>query len=75
MYLTRGLNDEENGIVVKATHEDNDAQLYWHLDQEYIGQTTDFHHFKINPDPGKHVLRLIDNNGNSEVLNFEIVSR
>ena len=58
--------------VFKAAHRDPLAIVYWHLDDTYIGSTQSFHHQALNPLPGKHLLTLIDEQGNRLEQFFEI---
>jgi penicillin-binding protein 1C len=49
--------------------------VYWHLDGEYIGSTKKSHHLPINPGEGKHVLTVIDEQGELLERHFEVISK
>ena len=63
LVLTRGLAGTQNGAVFRAAHADPQATVYWHIDDEYIGQTRGEHEMHVDPPPGDHRLTLIDEQG------------
>ncbi|WP_238527921.1 penicillin-binding protein 1C [Aquimarina agarivorans] len=62
--LTKGTNGIQNPLVIKATHANPEANLYWYLDNEYLKSTSGIHEISIAPNIGKHVLTAIDDFGN-----------
>lgn len=68
---------EQDGVqgsaVFEATHENGDAKVYWHLDEEYLGVTEHRHQMAIHAGPGKHVITLVDDSGNELTQAFEVV--
>jgi penicillin-binding protein 1C len=56
-----------------VAHRRPDTKVYWHLDENYVGTTETFHQFAFAPAPGKHVLTLVDEQGNRLEQRFEIV--
>ncbi len=68
---------EQDGLlgqtIFEATHEDPNAQLHWHLDQEYLGTTSGQHQMGISTTQGKHTITLIDHQGNEVKQRFEVV--
>ena len=75
IYIPIDLDGEESRTVFKVAHRDDQATIYWHLNQEYIGQTQSFHHFELNPPFGKHQLTLVDDKGNRLEMDFEVVGK
>ena len=64
------LTGREQGVVVRAAHRDPHAVLYWHLDDQYLGKTTGDHDLLIRPEPGEHVLVVMDEGGASRSVAF-----
>jgi penicillin-binding protein 1C len=68
---------EQDGVpgsaIFEATHENNSAKLYWHLDEEYLGVTERHHQMAIRARAGKHVITLVDDAGNELRQGFEVV--
>ncbi|MBL7932055.1 MAG: hypothetical protein JNL60_09135, partial [Bacteroidia bacterium] len=51
------------------------ATLFWHLDGEYIGTTTDFHQLSLLPKGGEHLLEITDNSGESAMCRFIVLTK
>lgn len=75
IYIPVELDGKPGQAVFKAAHRDQDAIIYWHLDDKFIGATSHFHEFGIRAQEGIHVLTIIDQNGESAKCVFEIISR
>ena len=59
-------------IILRAAVRDPGAIIYWHLDEEYLGSTKQIYQMTIQPDSGKHVLTLVDGEGNRLVRHFRV---
>ena len=75
IYVPLEHTGERGKTVFSATERNNNAKLFWHLDDAFIGTTTQFHQVAVNPPPGKHVLTVIDEDGESVTRNFEILQK
>jgi penicillin-binding protein 1C len=75
IYVPVGLNGKLSRTVFKVAHRKPETVIHWHLDNEYIGSTEQFHHFELQPSPGKHLLTLVDNDGFSLHQQFEIIEK
>ncbi len=75
IFVPKNLSGQYERVVLQATHRNTDAVLYWHLDGEYLGETKTIHHLEINPAAGKHVLTIMDQNGQSLIRNIEVLER
>jgi penicillin-binding protein 1C len=67
------FNEEKSKTVFEATHRSDKAVLYWHLDEMYLGETSDIHQQVCLPQVGDHVLTVIDNHGRSITRKFSVV--
>ena len=72
LTLPRQLNGQVEGVVFRAAHHRSDATLWWHLDNEYIGETRFLHERKLAPAPGKHTLTVVDGEGNTAFVRFTV---
>ena len=73
IVTTRSLSGREQGVVVRAAHTDPTAVLYWHLDDEFVGQTRNGEHdLLLHPEPGQHLLTTMDANGASRAVVFTV---
>lgn len=71
--LPRKPAGEQSLLQCRAEHTNPSAELFWHLDNLYIGSTTDIHQIQIAPPPGVHRLTVYDNNGLSKTI--EVIIR
>ncbi len=75
IYVPLEISGERGKTIFTATDRNANAKLFWHLDDEYIGATVQFHQMAFNPMPGKHVLTVEDENGETVTRNFEILEK
>ena len=67
---TRGLDGSRKGAVFRAAHSSPSAVIWWHLDDDYIGRTSGVHEMMIAPEPGRHMLTLVDSDGVRRSVTF-----
>lgn len=72
LYLPKGFSGEQEMFIFKAVHQDPEATLYWHLDDHYLGETTDLHQMACRADKGLHLLTLMDEQGNQKKIQFRV---
>ncbi len=72
LYLPKGFSGEREKVVMKAAHARPDAVLYWHLDDEYLGETRQIHQMACLVEPGNHILTLLDEYGDRRSILFEV---
>jgi penicillin-binding protein 1C len=68
------LDGSRGRAVFEAVHRRQDAVIYWHLDDRYLGETHTFHQQSLDIDPGEHILTLVDNEGQRVTRRFEVLS-
>lgn len=72
IQLPRQLSGEIEGAVFRAAHHNPETKIWWHLDGNYIGETSLIHEMKLAPEKGKHTLTIVDENGESAAVTFYI---
>ncbi len=75
IYVPLEISGEKGRTVFIATHRKSNAKIFWSLDDSFLSTTEHFHQLAVNPAPGKHVLTLTDEAGNSISRSFEIISK
>jgi penicillin-binding protein 1C len=75
VYIPIEANGERGQIICVAAHRQAGAKIFWHLDEQYLGVTQNFHQMAMAPAAGKHVLTLIDARGNSVKINLTILQK
>jgi penicillin-binding protein 1C len=73
IYLPTLLDETEGNTIFEASHNDAQTVLYWHLDNQYIGETSGIHEMEYKPIEGDHVLTIIDEDGFESSVNFSVV--
>lgn len=66
------LDGEKQKIVFKVVHSNPESEIFWHLDQQYLGKTSHSHELEIEPGGGNHIITLVDERGNTITRNFTI---
>lgn len=75
IYVPIELDGSLGETVFKATHRHQGAKIFWHLDSKFAGTTSDFHQLSLRPQPGKHTITLVDEEGEQVVQEFEILGK
>jgi penicillin-binding protein 1C len=75
IYVPLEADGSRGRVIFNAAHRQAGVKIFWHLDDKYIGETKDFHQMALNPPPGKHVLTLVDGNGNTVHIGFEVLAK
>lgn len=70
LRLTKQLDGSQGRVVFELAHRNSYARVFWHLDQNYIGETTDVHKMEIQASQGEHRITVVDQDGNSLEMRF-----
>ena len=73
--LTKQMDGTIGEITLELAHNNPNAVVYWHIDNEYITSTTDFHKLSVRLMPGIHSVTVVDNEGNSLSCRIEVVEK
>jgi penicillin-binding protein 1C len=72
VVATKQFSGEKGKIVMQAAHSRAKSTVYWHIDEQYIGETHDNHQMAYLPQPGNHIITLIDDEGYSLIMPFAV---
>jgi penicillin-binding protein 1C len=75
IYVPYELSGEKGKTVFTAAHRNSNAKIFWHIDENYFTTTSYFHQVALSPAPGKHILTLVDESGESITRAFEILEK
>jgi len=75
IYVPIEINGQRGRTIFSAAHRKTGAKIFWSLDDEFITTTVNFHQVGLSPAPGKHILTLVDENGESVSRQFEILEK
>lgn len=73
LIVTKQFDGSYGPIVFNLAHINPDAKVFWHLDGEYIGETTLIHQQNLIPEDGNHIISVIDNEGNTTSVAFKSI--
>ncbi|MCH8495228.1 MAG: penicillin-binding protein 1C [Balneolales bacterium] len=75
IYVPLELDGARGRTVFEVAHERPATQIFWHLNDHYIGSTAEVHQMGLAPEPGIYVLTLVDEYGERMERHFQILSR
>lgn len=64
---------EKGFSIFEAAHQNSNAIVYWHLDDQYLGYTQGTHQKGIQTAIGQHIITLVDEFGNEISQRFEVI--
>lgn len=67
------FDKKKQKIILEATHKRKNANLYWHLNNLFIGKTNEIHQLALTPKIGTYKLTIIDDFGETEEITFEVI--
>ena len=75
IYIPMDLDGKRSRVILKAVHRNPAAQLYWHLDDEFLGETKVFHEREAALEPGLHTLVIVDKQGYRLERRFRVIGK
>ncbi len=72
LTIPKQMDGSKGVVTFELAHANPQALVFWHLDEDYITTTTDFHKITLSPDKGKHNLTCVDDKGNTLSISFYI---
>ncbi|MEM9986502.1 MAG: penicillin-binding transpeptidase domain-containing protein, partial [Bacteroidota bacterium] len=75
IYLPVDLNGERGEVVFEVAHRQATSTLHWHLDDEYLGSTTEIHRMGLQAALGPHRITIVDQDGQRSSQQFEIIEQ
>lgn len=61
--LPRQLDGSKGTVVFEIAHRSPSHRVFWHIDNDYIGETQTFHKKEFHPSKGEHRLTVVDETG------------
>lgn len=75
VYIPVNLDGSRSSVIFEIAHRKPESVIYWHIDNEYIGMTQNFHQMPVNSSPGSHILTVVDENGNVLTKKLEVLNK
>jgi len=75
VYIPLEADGSRGRIICNAAHRQHNSKVFWHLDDKFIGTSSDFHQMALNPSPGTHTLTLVDQTGYTFRISFTVLNK
>ncbi|MBL0329897.1 MAG: penicillin-binding protein 1C [Bacteroidetes bacterium] len=75
IYVPVEIDGTMGKTIFQVAHRKGNTLIYWHLDGVFLGTTQSNHQMGLAPEEGIHTLTLVDEEGESIIQQFEIVSK
>lgn len=68
--VPKRLDGSPGEITFNLAHSTPQTEVFWHLDQEFIGTTKHLHQLSIRPEDGFHTMTAVDEDGHTVSVSF-----
>lgn len=75
LFVPKNLDGTLSKTIFEVAHSRASAEIYWYLDQEYLGMTQRMHQKEIVTSEGFHKITLVDDVGNMIEKKIEFVGK
>ncbi len=75
IFIPRSFDGDKSNVVFEIAHRKPSTIVYWMLDGVPIGQTKEMHQLAIQAKAGKHIIEVIDANGEKTKRNFVVLNK
>ena len=72
VYPQKQLDGSIGDVTFELAHSNRNAVVFWHIDNEYITATTDFHKMSVKLSSGIHTITVVDDEGNTLSCRVEV---
>jgi penicillin-binding protein 1C len=74
VFIPLEQDGQPGRVVFEAAHQQAQAVIFWHLDEQYLGQTTAPHQMAVSAVKGRHTITLVDDKGAELHQVFEVIN-
>ncbi len=75
IYIPKNLDGSLSASVFEMAHKNPAAEIYWYIDEQFLGKTKRNHKMEISANEGVHKFVFIDEMGNTFKKNIEFIYR
>ena len=75
LYIPIEQDGSRGQLVFEATHQKEGIELHWHLNNVYLGSTVSEHVMGLKPQPGEHLVTIVDPYGNELRRMFKVLTK
>ncbi len=74
VFIPLEQDGQPGRVVFEAAHQQAQAVIFWHLDEQYLGQTMAPHQMAVSAVKGRHTITLVDDKGAELHQVFEVIN-
>ncbi|NJN25968.1 MAG: penicillin-binding protein 1C [Cyclobacteriaceae bacterium] len=74
VFVPIEIDGHPGKVIFEAAHRNARARLFWYLDDQFVGETSQPHQMGLFPEIGLHVINVTDEQGRSLAVAFEAVN-
>ncbi len=75
IYIPQQADGQRGRMICTVAHRQPGTKVFWHLDDQYVGETHEYHQLGLNPAVGTHHLTLVDEKGNTTGVRFTVLGK
>ncbi|GHU61079.1 hypothetical protein FACS1894121_1930 [Bacteroidia bacterium] len=72
VFIPRDFGGEKGRVVFDLAHHEPQTEVFWHIDDNYMGMTKDVHQLAFDIPRGWHELHIFDSDGNTLRQRFRV---
>lgn len=73
IFIPIDHDGKRSEVIFEVAHSQQKMKLFWHLDNSYLGTTDTYHQMALSPEEGKHIVTVVDEEGNTISHRFEVM--
>lgn len=73
IIIPRELDGSLGRVIFEAVSAKGDEELFWYLNEHFLGKTSEFHQLGLYPSSGDHNLTLVNRIGETISVQFKIL--
>lgn len=73
VIIPRDFDGNKGRVIFRLVHADRKSRVFWHINDEFISATTEFHNIEVLVEPGIYALLAVDDKGNQISTKFEVI--
>ncbi|MEQ8580257.1 MAG: penicillin-binding protein 1C [Marinoscillum sp.] len=74
IFIPKELQGQSGEVILEGSHQNPNAELFWHLNDQYLGSTHGEHKQSLLLPQGQYLITILDAQGNATSRSFEVVS-
>lgn len=75
VFIPTDLDGTPGQVIFELVHRQQEATVFWHLNENYLGATSGIHQFALNPKSGWHTINVTDNYGDRISKRFFVADK